>query len=302
MDTLRIVFLDRDSLPATEDFAGPQVPHELVAYPRTAPEQVVERIRDADIVIVNKVVLAADAIAQADRLRMIAVTATGTDNIDLDACDRRGIIVSNVRDYAVHAVPEHTFALMLALRRNLLAYRQSVRDGRWQESGQFCYFDFPVRDLAGSTLGIIGRGALGEAVAEIARAFDMRVQFAARRDAGAPADDYTSFTHFLRTSDVISLHCPLNEQTRGMIGAEEFALMERRPLLVNTARGGLVNEQALEHALESGQISGAGFDVATQEPPGPDHPIMKLLRFPNFILTPHVAWASQEAIRAMATQ
>ncbi|GAA0772892.1 D-2-hydroxyacid dehydrogenase [Castellaniella ginsengisoli] len=302
MNPLRIVFLDRDSLPATAEFTGPQAPHELVAHPRTAPEQVAERIRDADIVIVNKVPLAADAIAQAQRLRMIAITATGTDNVDLDACDRRGIIVSNVRDYAVHAVPEHTFALMLALRRSLLAYRQSVRDGRWQASGQFCYFDFPVRDLAGSTLGIIGRGALGEAVAELARAFGMKVQFAARRDTGEPTHDYTDFNHVLRTSDVLSLHCPLNAQTRGMIGAAEFALMERKPLLINTARGGLVDEYALEHALRSGQISGAGFDVASQEPPAANHPLMRLLDMPNFILTPHMAWSSEAAIRSMILQ
>ncbi|WP_298016262.1 D-2-hydroxyacid dehydrogenase [uncultured Castellaniella sp.] len=302
MDPLRIVFLDRDTLPASIDIPAPAVPHEWVAHARTRPDQVAERILDADIIITNKVALTADVLQQAPRLRMVALAATGTDNVDLDACNQRRIIVSNVRDYAVHTVPEHTFALMLALRRNLLAYRQSVADGRWHESGQFCYFDFPVRDLAGSTLGIIGRGALGEAVAEIARAFDMRVQFAARRDAGSPVEDYTSFTHVLRTSDVISLHCPLNDQTRGMIGAAEFALMDRKPLLINTARGGLVDEQALEHALQTGQISGAGFDVATREPPPPDHPILRLLRFPNFILTPHVAWASEEAIRAMAHQ
>ncbi len=302
MNPLRIVFLDRDSLPAAADFIGPQAPHALVTHARTAPEQVAERIHDADIVIVNKVPLAADAIAQAPHLRMIAVTATGTDNVDLDACDQHGVIVSNVRDYAVHAVPEHTFALMLALRRNLFAYRQSVRDGRWQASGQFCYFDFPVSDLAGSTLGIIGRGALGEAVAERARAFGMKVQFAARRGAGEPTSDYTDFNHVLRTSDVLSLHCPLNAQTRGMIGAAEFALMERKPLLINTARGGLVDEYALEHALRTGRISGAGFDVASQEPPAADHPLMRLLDLPNFILTPHVAWSSDAAIRSMILQ
>ncbi|MFV0283807.1 MAG: D-2-hydroxyacid dehydrogenase [Castellaniella sp.] len=299
---MRIVFLDRDSLPATENFMGPETPHDLVQYPRTTPDQVIGRIRDADIVIVNKVVLDAVAIAAAPRLRMIAVAATGTDNVDLEACNQRAIVVSNVRDYAVHTVPEHTFALMLALQRNLLAYRQSVREGRWQESGQFCYFDFPVRDLAGSTLGIIGRGALGEAVAGIARAFGMHVQFAARRGAGKPGDDYVDFEQVLRTSDVISLHCPLNAQTRGMIGAAEFVLMERRPLLVNTGRGGLVDEHALEHALRNGQISGAGFDVSSQEPPAPDHPLMRLLDHPNFILTPHVAWASESAIRTVIQQ
>lgn len=302
MDTRRIVFLDREALPDWLDFDGLSVPHEFVFHPHSAREEVAERIRDADIVIVNKVKVDGSALQQASHLGMIAVAATGTDNIDLETCNRLGIIVSNVRDYASHAVPEHVFTLMLALQRSLLAYRESVKNGRWQQSGQFCYFDFPVRDLAGSTLGIVGRGALGEAVAQIARAFGMKVQFAARRDAGAPAEDYTDFGHFLRSSDVISLHCPLNDQTRGMIGAPEFALMERHPLLINTARGGLVDEQALEQALRSGQICGAGFDVASQEPPGQDHPLMRLLAYPNFILTPHVAWSSHDAVEAMARQ
>ena len=302
MDPLRIVFLDRDTLPATEHLTGPGARHELVLHPRTAAGQVAERIRDADIVVVNKVPVSGDAIRQASRLRMIAVAATGTDNIDLDACNQQGVVVSNVRNYAVHSVPEHTFALMLALQRSLLAYRQSVRDGRWQDSGQFCYFDFPVRDLAGSTLGIVGRGALGESVAVLARAFGMNVQFAARRGATDIGEGYTDFEQVLRTSDVITLHCPLNAQTRGMIGAAEFARMERKPLLINTARGGLVDELALEHALRTGQISGAGFDVTSPEPPPADHPLMRLLDLPNFILTPHTAWSSQTAIRALILQ
>ncbi|MER1968214.1 D-2-hydroxyacid dehydrogenase [Castellaniella sp. GW247-6E4] len=299
---LRIVFLDRDSLPADADFQGPSVPHELVLYPRTAPEQVLERIRDADVVVVNKVPIGAESLRHATRLRLIALIATGSDNIDLDTCERRGIVVSNVRDYAVHSVPEHTMALMLALRRNLIAYRQSVIDGRWQTASSFCYLDYPIRDLARSTLGIIGRGALGEAVAELARAFGMKVQFAARKEVDAPAEDYTSFSHVLRSSDVISLHCPLNAQTRGMIGEAEFALMERRPLLINTARGGLVDEPALVRAMREGRLSGAAFDVASQEPPGLAHPLMALVGMPNFILTPHVAWASDEAIAALIQQ
>ncbi|CAM5181574.1 Glycerate dehydrogenase OS=Castellaniella defragrans OX=75697 GN=HNR28_002816 PE=3 SV=1 [Castellaniella defragrans] len=302
MDSRRVIFLDREALHDWLDFDGLSVPHEFVFHPHTAREEVADRIRDADIVITNKVKIDAQALEQASHLDIIALAATGTDNVDLEACNRLGIIVSNIRDYASHAVPEHVFALMLALQRNLLAYRESVRQGRWQQSNQFCYFDFPVRDLAGSTLGIVGRGALGEAVAHIARGFGMKVQFAARRDADAPADDYTDFGHFLRSSDVISLHCPLNAQTRGMIGAAEFALMERKPLLINTARGGLVDEAALEHALKTGQISGAGIDVASQEPPAPDHPLMRLLAYPNFILTPHMAWSSHDAALAMAQQ
>lgn len=299
---LRIVFLDRDALPDYAELPELSFPYVLVKHGHTSPEQVAERIECADIIITNKVVLPANDIAAAPHLKMIALTATGSDNIDLDQCNRRGIIVSNVRGYASNSVPEHTIALILALRRSLLAYHQSLVAGRWQEVGQFCYFDYPIRDLAGSTLGIIGRGALGEAVAQIARALGVKVQFAARKDSNELTADYTSFTHVLRSSDIISLHCPLNDQTRNMIGAAEFALMERKPLLINTARGGLVDEPALVQALHSGQISGAGFDTVSQEPPAPDHPFMALLGASNFILTPHVAWASPEAISSLINQ
>lgn len=302
MDVLRIVFLDRDTLPDQVRFDWPDIPHELIVHPATDSSQIAARIHNADIVIVNKCRLGAEQLRPAKRLRMIALAATGTDNIDLQACDRLGIVVSNVREYAINAVPEHTFALMLALRRNILAYHQSVAGGRWQESGQFCYFDYPVQDLSGAVLGIIGRGAVGEAVAELARAFGMRVQFAARRGMGEFAENYSSFNHVLRSSDIISLHCPLNDETRGLIGHNEFSLMERRPLLINTARGALVDEVALEQALAGGQISGAGFDVASLEPPPPDHPLMRMLRFHNFILTPHVAWSSEGAVQAMVRQ
>lgn len=299
---LRVVFLDCDTLPDYATLPELSFPYTLVKYGRTSAEQVAERISGADIVITNKVVLRAAELAAAPHLRMIALAATGSDNIDLNECNRRGIIVSNVRGYAANSVPEHTIALILALRRSLLAYHQSVAAGRWQESGQFCYFDYPIRDLAGSTLGIIGRGSLGEAVAETARALRMKVQFAARKDSSELTADYASFTHVLRSSDIISLHCPLNDQTRNMIGPAEFALMERKPLLINTARGGLVDEAALVQALHSGQISGAGFDAVSQEPPALDHPFMALLGSSNFILTPHIAWASPEAILSMVNQ
>lgn len=299
---LRIVFLDRDTLPDYAVFPELSFACVFVKYGRTLPDQVAERISRADIVITNKVVLRAEDLAAAQQLKMIALAATGSDNIDLNECDRRGIIVSNVRGHAVNSVPEHTIALILALRRSLLAYHQSVIAGRWQEVGQFCYFDYPVRDLAGSTLGIIGRGSLGEAVAQIARALGMKVQFAARKDSSEQTADYTSFTHVLRSSDVISLHCPLNDQTRNMIGAAEFAQMERKPLLINTARGGLVDEAALVQALHSGQISGAGIDAVSQEPPAMDHPFMKLLGASNFILTPHIAWTSPDAVLSLVSQ
>ena len=298
----RIVFLDRGTLSPQIRLRAPAFPHEMVVYDRTTPDQVAERIAGADVVITNKVPLRRDAIRGADRLRLIAVAATGTDVVDLEACAAAGITVTNIRDYAVHTVPEHTFALILALRRSILAYRNSVARGRWQEAGQFCYFDYPVHDLAGSTLGVIGDGSIGQAVAELGKAFGMRTLFSAYKGTTGMGPLYTPFEELLRISDVITLHAPLMPSTRGMIGRAEFALMERRPLLINTARGGLVDEAALEEALTSGQISGAGFDVATSEPPPADHPLMRLLSLPNFILTPHTAWASEEAIQSLADQ
>lgn len=299
---MKIVFLDRDTLSPQTRLRTPGFDHELVCHDRTSAAELASRIADADIVLVNKVRLDAHAIAAAPRLKLIAVAATGTDNIDLKACAARGIVVSNIRNYAVHTVPEHTFALIFTLRRSICAYRDSVLAGRWQSSGQFCYFDHPIRDLAGSTLGVIGDGVLGQSVAKMGKALGMRVLFSGFKGHKPMGALYTPFDEVLARSDVITLHCPLNDETRGMIGSPEFAKMQRKPLLINTARGGLVDELAVGPALESGQISGAGFDVVSVEPPPPDHPFMSLNRRPDFILTPHVAWASDEAIQSLANQ
>ncbi|GGC88256.1 D-2-hydroxyacid dehydrogenase [Chelatococcus reniformis] len=297
---VRIVVLDRDTLPPDIPFRRPAFPHHLEEFPSSSEGEAAVRIAEADVVITNKVPLRADLLAHAPRLRLIAVAATGYDVVDLRACTARGIRVCNVRGYAVRSVPEHTFALILALRRNLFAYRASVADGAWQRAPQFCYFEGTIQDLAGSTLGIIGHGALGQAVAAIGRAFGMNVLVAARRgESGGPR---TPFDEVLRHSDVISLHAPLTAETRGMIGPREFALMERRPLVINTGRGGLVDEHALVAALTSGRIAGAGFDVASTEPPPADHPFMAVIGRADFILTPHVAWASTQAIRTLADQ
>lgn len=302
MKVQKVVFLDRDTLSPHTLLRDIEFPHELVVHARTAPSEVRERVADADIVIVNKVPMSADDIAHAKNLKLIAVAATGTDNIDLKACQQRNIVVSNIQGYAVKSVPEHTFALIFALRRNILAYRESVKRGRWQEAQQFCYFDYPINDLSGSTLGIIGAGTLGESVAAIGRALGMRVLFAGRKGAATTNDKYTPFEQMLAESDVISLHCPLNHDTRNLIDDAEFQLMQRKPLLINTARGGIVNEEALARALRSGLIAGAGFDVTLPEPPPHDHPLMQLLDQPNFLLTPHVAWASREAMQVLADQ
>jgi glycerate dehydrogenase len=297
-----VVFLDRETLSPQTHVRAPSFPHHMEVFARTSPAEVAERISDATIVITNKVPLTREAIDGAPRLRLVAVAATGTDVVDLAACSARGIIVSNIRGYASKTLPEHTFALILALRRSLIAYRDAVIRDRWQEAGQFCFFDHPIRELAGSTLGIIGDGVLGRAVADLGRAFGMRVLFSAYKGTSGMGPLYTPFDEVMQTSDVITLHCPLMPSTRNMISHREFAMMERQPLLINTARGGLVDEDALVAALDTGKICGAGFDVATIEPPTPGHPLMRLAARPNFILTPHIAWASQEAIQSLADQ
>lgn len=236
-ESLRIVFLDRDTVAPQTTLRPFSFPHQLEVYGKTRPDQVGQRIHDAHVVITNKVRLTSADLDQAPQLRMIALAATGVDNVDLEACDRRGVVVSNIRDYARRTVPEHVLALVFALRRNLIAYRDSVARGRWQDAGQFCYFDFPIKDLAGSTLGIIGRGSLGQATGHMATALGVSVLYAGRKGVSSPAAPYTPFDQVLEQSDIISLHCPLNEHTQNLIGEAEFAAMRRKPLLINTARG-----------------------------------------------------------------
>jgi glycerate dehydrogenase len=295
----RIVFLERDTFVA--DFRRPAFEHEWKEYARTSPEEVVERLREATIAICNKVRLGAAELAGLPGLRFIAVAATGVDNVDLAFCRAHSIRVANVRNYARHSVPEHVFALVLALRRNLISYRQDLREGAWQKAAQFCLLDHTIRDLHESTLGIIGYGALGQAVARLGEAFRMRVLVGEHKGAGSVRPGRVSFTELLASSDVLTLHCPLTEQTRNLIGAPEFELMREGALLINTARGGLVSESALALALTQGRIGGAGFDVLTSEPPRQGNPLLEL-DLPNFILTPHVAWASREAMQALADQ
>ena len=292
-----IVFLDRDSLIAT--IRPPSFPHRWRDYPATAPDEVVERLRGATIAISNKVPLRAPALAQLPDLKMIAVAATGTDNVDLAACRERGIVVANIRDYSLVSVPEHCFTLMLAVRRNLRAYVADVEDGRWEASTRFCLLDHPIGDLAGSRLGIVGFGALGRRVAAIGRAFGMEIAATARSPIADPDVLALPLEELLATSDVVSLHLPLTEQSRHFIGARELASMKKSAILINTARGGLVDEAALAQALANGTIAGAGFDVLSKEPPVPDNPLLGL-RLPNFVLTPHVAWASGGAMQTLA--
>ncbi|UMR28936.1 D-2-hydroxyacid dehydrogenase [Massilia sp. MB5] len=296
---MKIVFLDRDSLIA--DLRRPAFAHDWQDYPATAPADAVARLQGAAIAVTNKVPLRAETLAQLPQLKMIAVAATGTDNVDLAAARERGIVVSNIRNYATAALPEHTFALILALRRNLLAYRADIEAGLWQRSERFCLFHHPIRDLHGSRLGLLGYGALGQGVAQLGKAFGMEVVVHTRSPIEDESVRSVGWDELLASSDVLSLHVPLTEQTRNIIGAAELARMRRDALLINTARGGLVDETALAQALRSGVIAGAGFDVLSKEPPLPDNPLLNL-RQPNFLLTPHSAWASGQAMQALADQ
>jgi glycerate dehydrogenase len=295
----RIVFLDRSTLIA--DVRRPKFEHEWTEYAMSAPAEIVERLSGATIAITNKAPLREAELSQLSELKFIAVAATGVDMIDLDYCRQRNLPISNVRNYALHAVPEHVLLLTLSLRRNLLNYREDVARGAWAEATGFCLLNHTIRDLHGSTLGIIGYGALGRAVEKLALAFGMRVLISEHKGARNVREGRVSFEETLRASDIVSLHCPLNEETRGLIGRSEFELMRRDAFLINTARGGLVDEAALVEALRSGLIAGAGFDVLTKEPPRDGNPLLAL-SLPNFILTPHIAWASLEAMQALADQ
>lgn len=295
----RLVFLDRQSLKA--DVRRPAFPHQWEEHAQTLEREVAERLSGATIAITNKVPIRRATLEKLPQLKMIAVAATGYDVIDIDACRERGIAVANIRNYAVHTVPEHTFAMIFALRRNLIAYRDDVLRGRWQAQDQFCFFDHPIQDLHGSTLGIFGEGALGQATAAIARALGMRVLFADHPPPKAPNVEFSDPDTVFAESDIISLHCPLTPESRNFIGLEQFRKMKRSAILINTARGGLVDEMALKTALETGLIASAGFDVLTKEPPKEGNPLLDL-RMPNFILTPHVAWASDGAMQFLADQ
>lgn len=298
---MRIVFLDRESFAANIHFASERLPGcEWIDYPQSLPDTVAARIADAEVIVTNKVRIGAGLQAGAGRLRLIAAAATGVDNIDVDAARARRIAVCNVRGYAVTSVPEHVFGLLFALRRNLLNYHRAARDGSWSRSAFFCLHSFPVEDLAGSTLGVIGGGTLGQAVARMGRVLGMRVLIGEQRGVAARAGR-TAFDEVLRNSDAVTLHVPLTPQTRGLIGARELAMMKPTAVLVNTARGGVVDETALLAALRAGQIAGAATDVLLVEPPPPDHPLLAA-DLPNLLITPHVAWASRQAQQQLANE
>jgi glycerate dehydrogenase len=272
-----------DALPGIEFFDG------------TAAEQRLSRIRDAEYVLTNKVRLDRDLIGAARSLKFVGLTATGTDNVDLEAAAEQGVAVCNIRAYCTRSVVEHVFAVLLNLAHSISQFDKAVRDGEWQRSADFCMLGHPIRELSAMTMGIVGHGVLGSAVADMARHFGMRVLLARRRGQAAVAHDgRRDFDEVLRESDVISLHCPLNETTRNLFGKAEFRQMKSSAILINTARGSLVDSVALVTALEQGDIAAAAIDVLPKEPPSDGDPLLDY-RGGNLIVTPHIAWATIEA-------
>ena len=301
---MNIVFLDSTGIPASHRIPSFSFPHQLTEYAHTAAEQILERAKDADIIITSKVILNHEILSQLPKLKLIAVTATGTNNIDLVAAKALGITVKNVTGYSSVTVPEHVIGMIYALKHRLIDYhRDQLLTERWATCGQFCYVDYPISDVQGSTLGIVGRGCIGNEVARLAQAVGMRVLFAEHQHATTIREGYTAFDEVLKQADVISLHCPLTPQTEQLINAKTLALMKPNACLINTGRGGLINEADLLQALQSGKLAGAALDVLVKEPPASDDALWLAAKTqPNLLITPHVAWASDSALTTLVNK
>jgi len=288
------VFLDTQSLD-TGDLDFKALKKNLTKWEfhgATHSDQTKDRIKNAEVVVRNKIVLAKDILKSAKKLKLICVAATGTNNIDLTTAKKLGITVCNVTGYAPPSVVQHVFALILGLATKLPDYQRAVRENRWQYSKQFCLLDYPIDEIAGKTMGIVGYGELGKAVAKAAEAFGLNVVIAKRPGSKTNQKDRIVLKTLLPQVDILTLHTPLADNTKNLIGKKELALMKPTALLINTARGGIVDEQALADALRDGYLGGAGFDVLSQEPPLPSNPLLAA-DIPNLILTPHIAWASR---------
>ncbi len=292
---MQLVFLDRASLDNGDlDFSKLDLPvFEIKIFDNTLPEQIEERIAQADIVITNKVLIDAGLIKQAKKLKLICIAATGTNNVDLIVAKENAVKVCNVTGYATSSVVQHVFMLMTALNTNLNRYQDAVKDNRWSESNFFCLLDYSINDLSAQTIGIIGYGELGKGVEKLAHAFGMQVLVAESLLATRNVEhNRVPLKELLQSADVVSLHCPLTEQTHNLIAQAEFELMKPTSILINTARGGIVNEVDLLSALQNKQIAGAAIDVLEQEPPSKTHPLITS-NLQNLIITPHIAWASK---------
>ena len=299
---MRAVFLDYASLDQNDlDFSTLQTQfNEFILYEKTQATEVLARIQHVDVVITNKVVISAEIMQQCPNLKLILISATGSNNVDLAAAKAQGIVVCNCQAYGVAAVAQHSIMLMLNLATSFIQYHEAVQQGKWNSSAQFCLLDFPIVELAGKTLGILGYGELGKATAQLARAFGMNVLIAALPNREYN-DERIALHELLPQVDFLSLHCPLNEETRHLIDSSELALMKPSAFLINCARGGIVNEAALLEALNNKTIAGAATDVLTVEPPR-DGNILLDAHLPNLIITPHSAWGSVDARQRIVNQ
>lgn len=302
MKLFKAAFLDYDTLDQDDlDMSAlEQVFDELHTYPKTSYQQTFDHLQDVDVAITNKVVIDAHTMQQLPRLKLILICATGTNNVDLDAAKAQGIVVCNCQAYGTASVAQHTFGLILALTTSLIQYDQAVRAGEWQESSKFCLLNYPITELAGKTLGILGYGELGKAVAKIAEAFGMRIVVGNLPNRPKQEGRFELNT-LLPQVDFLSIHCPLTPQTKNLIDAPEFELMKSSAFVINTARGGIVNELALAEALVTSEIAGAAVDVLTTEPPSEGNVLLDD-EIPNLIVTPHNAWGSIEARQMIVQQ
>ena len=284
LDALQLMDLDWSGLRAIDPG--------LVTYDATAPERVVERAKDAEILLVNKVKLTREVLEQLPALRYVGVLATGYDNVDCAAAREKGVVVTNVPGYSTDSVAQLVFALLLELCHQTGHHSDTVKAGRWANQPYYCYWDSPLIELAGKTMGIFGLGKIGQRTAQIAQAFGMKVIACSRTKKDVPGVTWVRFDELLRESDVISLHCPLTDQTRGLINKDALSKMKKTAFLINTSRGGLLVEQDVREALDAGVIAGAAVDVLSTEPPKADNP---LIGAKNIVITPHIAWATTEA-------
>jgi glycerate dehydrogenase len=293
--TMKAVFLDFGTVSRGDLDVAPLecLFDELVLFDDTAAPQIAARVTDAEVVLANRARLEADTLEAAPSLRLIALAATGTNNVDLESARRRGIAVTNIRAYCTQSVVQHVFGVLLALTHHFARYHRLLMGGAWGRAAEFGMLDYPIRELAELKLGIVGFGELGRGVARIADAFGMEV-LVANRPGGEPQPGRLDLPALLPQVDVLTLHCPLTPATLGMIGEREIRLMRHDAVLVNTARGALVDSAALARALKAGRLGGAGIDVLAQEPPVDGSPLLDPT-IPNLILTPHIAWAAREA-------
>ncbi len=297
---MNIVFLDSTAIPKHIPIPSPTFAHTWTEYEHTSSAETIERAKDADIVITSKVIFDRETLKQLPKLKLIAITATGTNNVDLVAAEEMGIAVRNVTGYSSTTVPEHVIGLIFSLKHSLAGWLRDQIEAKWSESKQFCYFDYPITDVQGSTLGVFGKGCLGTEVGRLANAVGMKVLYAEHKDAAVCREGYTPFDEVLKQADIVTLHCPLTEKTKNLMNAETLSKMKKGAFLINTGRGPLIDELALVDALKTEHLGGAALDVMVKEPPEKDNLLILAAKtMPNLIITPHIAWASDSAVTTL---